>query len=139
MPAYLTVAEVADLLRLNPQTVRNWIDRGQLPAVRVGERRVRIRQSDLDEFLAAGATARDAKDDADAIAVAEELGADQWARLGTALAESSAALADEDHGRLADALNSLADAARGLAEVMSEREIRSDGSAADQRAERAKR
>jgi excisionase family DNA binding protein len=131
------VAEVTHLLRLNPQTVRNWIDRGQLPAVRVGERRVRIRQSDLDEFLAAGATARDAKDDA--IAVAEELGAEQSARLGTALAESTAALADEDHRRLADALNSLADAARGLAEVISEREIRSDGSAADQRAERAKR
>jgi hypothetical protein len=107
--------------------------------VRVGERRVRIRQSDPDEFLAAGATARDAKDHADAIAVAEQLDADQWARLGTALAESTAALADEDHGRLADALNSLADAARGLAEVISEREIRSDGSAADQRAERAKR
>jgi excisionase family DNA binding protein len=43
LPAYLTVGEVAELLRLNQQTVRNWIDRGELPAVRVGERRVRIR------------------------------------------------------------------------------------------------
>jgi excisionase family DNA binding protein len=40
--AYLTVEDVAKLLQLNPQTVRNWIDAGQLPAFRVG-RRVRIR------------------------------------------------------------------------------------------------
>jgi excisionase family DNA binding protein len=39
---FLTVAEVADLLKLNPQTIRNMIDRGDLTALRVG-RRVRIR------------------------------------------------------------------------------------------------
>jgi excisionase family DNA binding protein len=50
---FLTVAEVAELLKLNQQTVRNTIDRGELKAVRVGPRRVRIRQSDLDAFLAA--------------------------------------------------------------------------------------
>jgi hypothetical protein len=32
------------------------IDRGELQAVRVGQRRVRIRQSALDAFLAAGET-----------------------------------------------------------------------------------
>ena len=50
----LTVYEVAELLRLNQQTVRNMIDRGELAAVAVGTRRVRIRQSDLDRFLEAG-------------------------------------------------------------------------------------
>ena len=40
--SFLTVAEVADMLKLNQQTVRNWIDQGSLPALRVG-RRVRIR------------------------------------------------------------------------------------------------
>ena len=50
---YLTVAEVAELLRLNQQTVRNWIDQGSLPALRVG-RRVRIKQSDLDQLLSDG-------------------------------------------------------------------------------------
>jgi excisionase family DNA binding protein len=50
--AYLTVLEVAELLRLNQQTVRNIIDRGELRAVRVGPRRVRVRQSDLDAFIA---------------------------------------------------------------------------------------
>ena len=50
---FLTVAEVAELLKLNPQTVRNWIDQGSLPAVRVG-RRVRIQRSDFEQVLAQG-------------------------------------------------------------------------------------
>ena len=47
---YLTVADIAGLLKLNQQTVRNWIDQGSLPAVRVG-RRVRIRRADLQRVL----------------------------------------------------------------------------------------
>ncbi|MGP0053755.1 MAG: helix-turn-helix domain-containing protein [Solirubrobacteraceae bacterium] len=39
---YLTVAEIAARLKINPQTVRNWISRDELRAVRVGARRVRI-------------------------------------------------------------------------------------------------
>jgi excisionase family DNA binding protein len=54
MEELLTVDEVAGLLKVNAQTVRNWLDRGELGHVRVGSRRVRIRQSDLDAFLAAG-------------------------------------------------------------------------------------
>jgi excisionase family DNA binding protein len=52
---FLTVAEVAGLLKLNQQTVRNWIDQGSLPALRVG-RRVRIRRSDLERVLERGST-----------------------------------------------------------------------------------
>jgi excisionase family DNA binding protein len=48
--SFLTVAEVAAALKLNQQTVRNWIDQGSLPALRVG-RRVRIRRSDFDRLL----------------------------------------------------------------------------------------
>ena len=48
--SFLTVAEVAEKLRLNQQTVRNWIDAGSLPALRVG-RRVLIKRSDLDRIL----------------------------------------------------------------------------------------
>lgn len=48
---YLTVAEIATRFKLNPQTVRNWIDAGELRAVRVGARRVRVRQSDLEAFI----------------------------------------------------------------------------------------
>jgi excisionase family DNA binding protein len=51
--SFLTVAEVADRLRLNQQTVRNWIDAGSLPAVRVG-RRVRIKRSDLNRIVENG-------------------------------------------------------------------------------------
>jgi excisionase family DNA binding protein len=52
---YLTVAAVAEILKLNPQTVRNWIDQGSLPAIHVG-RRVRIRRSDFDQLIADGYT-----------------------------------------------------------------------------------
>jgi excisionase family DNA binding protein len=39
----LTVEEVAKWLRMNPQTVRKSIDRGELSAIHVGARRVRVR------------------------------------------------------------------------------------------------
>jgi excisionase family DNA binding protein len=53
---FLTVAEVAEMLKLNQQTVRNWIDQGSLPALRVG-RRVRILRSDFEHMLEEGYTA----------------------------------------------------------------------------------
>jgi excisionase family DNA binding protein len=58
---YLDVYEIAELLRVDQQTVRNWIVRGELPAIRVGGRRVRIRQDDLDAFLAASEFSGDAR------------------------------------------------------------------------------
>ena len=51
--SFLTVAEVAEALKLNQQTVRNWIDQGSLPAVRVG-RRVRILRSDFQRLVEEG-------------------------------------------------------------------------------------
>jgi excisionase family DNA binding protein len=50
---FMTVAEVAAVLKLNQQTVRNWIEAGTLPAVRIG-RRVRIKRSDFDAVVDAG-------------------------------------------------------------------------------------
>jgi excisionase family DNA binding protein len=47
----LTVDDIAQILKLNPQTVRNWIDRGYLGAIRIG-RRVRIPRAELDRLLA---------------------------------------------------------------------------------------
>jgi excisionase family DNA binding protein len=52
---FLTVAEVAAMLKLNQQTVRNWIDQGSLPALRVG-RRVRIKRSDSERIVQQGYT-----------------------------------------------------------------------------------
>jgi excisionase family DNA binding protein len=60
---FLTVAEVAELLKLNPQTVRNWIDQGSLSALRIG-RRVRIRREDFQALLDHGYTGRTARPDA---------------------------------------------------------------------------
>jgi excisionase family DNA binding protein len=54
---FMTVAAVASRLRLNQQTVRNWIGHGSLSAVRVG-RRVRILRRGLDALVEAGATSR---------------------------------------------------------------------------------
>lgn len=44
---YLTVAECADLLAVDHKTVRRLIDRGELPALRVG-RVLRIDPADLE-------------------------------------------------------------------------------------------
>jgi excisionase family DNA binding protein len=52
---FLTVAEVATLLKVNQQTVRNWIDQGKLAAVHVG-RRVRITRADLERVIQEGYT-----------------------------------------------------------------------------------
>ena len=46
----LTVDDIARILKLNPQTVRNWIDQGFLHAIRIG-RRVRVRRSEFDRLI----------------------------------------------------------------------------------------
>jgi excisionase family DNA binding protein len=48
---YLSVGEAAELLGVNPKTVRAEIARGRLPAVQVG-RVIRIRRDHIDERLA---------------------------------------------------------------------------------------
>lgn len=117
MNEFLTVAEIAEVLKINQMTVRNWIDRGELRAVRVGSRRVRVPRAAFDEFLAAGETAvtRAREDEPSAEPNATE---DDWARLGAALGKSSAALADEDRSALSQALGSVADAAARLADAL---------------------
>lgn len=46
---FMTVDEVAAVLKVNQQTVRNWITAGKLPAVHIG-RRVRIRRQDFERI-----------------------------------------------------------------------------------------
>lgn len=49
---FLTVAEVARLLRVSNMTVYRLISAGELPAVRVG-RSYRLREEDVDRYLSA--------------------------------------------------------------------------------------
>ena len=46
----LTVPQVAEEFQVTAQTIRNWIDQGVLPAVRVG-RAFRVRSEDVAELL----------------------------------------------------------------------------------------
>ena len=103
---YLTVAEIASELKLNQQTIRNWIDQGSLRAVRVGARRVRVLRSDLDRVLAEGATAPAVEDRAGGDPVGEVR-----RRLDPAVQRARDALAGDRKSELAAALSALADGA----------------------------
>lgn len=48
---FMTVAEVATLMRISTMTVYRLIKAGDIPAVRVGKS-YRIREDDVDRFLA---------------------------------------------------------------------------------------
>jgi len=52
---FLTVQEVADLMRVSSMTVYRLIKSGELPAVRVG-RSFRVAEGDVDTYLASGYT-----------------------------------------------------------------------------------
>ncbi|MFU8840028.1 MAG: helix-turn-helix domain-containing protein [Nitriliruptoraceae bacterium] len=54
----LTVAEVADVLRVSNMTVYRLIKAGDLPAIRVGKN-YRIREADLTRYLDHGIVAAD--------------------------------------------------------------------------------
>ena len=54
MDEYLTVAEVAERLKVTPLTVRRWLNSGQLVGVQLGDRAGwRIAESDLRAFIQA--------------------------------------------------------------------------------------
>ena len=48
----MTTSEVAYFLRVHPNTVRHWTNKGLLPSFRLGTRRDRrFRREDVDHFL----------------------------------------------------------------------------------------
>jgi excisionase family DNA binding protein len=126
---FLTVFEIADLLKVNQQTVRNWIDAGSLPAVRIGSRRVRVRASDLDRFIAAGSAAPSAErpqvvTDAPSRERAEPdredpEASEARARFGRALGDAVQKLTGPDTEGFVGALKELAGASSALAEALS--------------------
>ena len=106
------------LLKLNQQTVRNMIDRGELRAVRVGKRRVRIRRSDLDRFIEAGDTARREPEPQPEPAEVDEGSVTAWATFGAAMAEATAAFERADRDDLLRMLERLTDATRDLVDEL---------------------
>ncbi len=48
---YVTVTEAATLLRVAPSTVRRWIREGDVPAYRIGRRRVALKRDDLSNLI----------------------------------------------------------------------------------------
>lgn len=50
---WLTLAEIAEELRVSPATVRLWVSRGKLEARRAGQRKLLVRRSELDRMLEA--------------------------------------------------------------------------------------
>ena len=55
-PRYYTVRELADVLRVSDLTIRRMIHRGELRAVRVGPRNLRIPAAELERIEETGAT-----------------------------------------------------------------------------------
>jgi excisionase family DNA binding protein len=51
VPEALTTKQVAERLRVKPDTVRQWIADGKLPAFRVGSR-LRVRDEDIGRMVA---------------------------------------------------------------------------------------
>ncbi len=50
MDRYLTINEVSGILSIKPATIYKWVERGLLPANKMG-RLVRIRLADLQEWI----------------------------------------------------------------------------------------
>src|SRR5262245_43507181 len=48
---FVTVPEAAALLHVSSSTIRRWIREGDLPAYRIGQRRVALRRSDLATII----------------------------------------------------------------------------------------
>lgn len=78
------------------------IDRGKLGRVRVGQRRVRVRRSQLDAFLAAGESSR------------QHAEADPRQAVSEASSDVLAAVRAQDRDALDRAIARLADAAREI-------------------------
>jgi excisionase family DNA binding protein len=119
---YLTVNEIAEHLKLNPQTIRNWIEVGSLPAVRVG-RRVRIRRADLDRLLAQGTTATAQPQPATATTATTGTPAEAVEQLSDALERARRLLGRRSATRraeLAEALQDLTDAVATALQTLSD-------------------
>lgn len=52
LPELLTLQEACELLKVHPNTLRQWDRTGMLPAIRIGEKRIRrYRKEDIAKLL----------------------------------------------------------------------------------------
>jgi excisionase family DNA binding protein len=51
LPVYLSIQEAAEVMAVNPKTIRRRISTGVLPAYRYGSRNLRVRLDDLESTL----------------------------------------------------------------------------------------
>jgi excisionase family DNA binding protein len=59
---WLTVAQVADVVQVHPETVREWLRVGKLPGTLLSRRAGwRVREGDVQRFLAGGLGAPEGK------------------------------------------------------------------------------
>jgi len=119
---FLTVAEIADWLKVDPRLVRDFIDLGLLPAVQMESDEVRVKAADLERFIATF-TRWDRDDVADATRnVATCPRGDESARdrLVRALAGTFRKAASPEQSGLGSQLHALAAAAEELARELDE-------------------
>ena len=48
---YYTVPQAAAVLTMSPSTIWRWIEKGKLPAYRLGLRKIRVKKEDLDALI----------------------------------------------------------------------------------------
>jgi len=49
-PTYYTIEEVANILKVNPESVRRWVRAKKLPAIKLGGKYIRVSAVDLESF-----------------------------------------------------------------------------------------
>ena len=113
---FLTIAEIADWLKVDPRVVRNLIDLGLLPAVRMESHEVRVKTADLERFVATLTRWQREEDEAatqQGVAAYEDASARE--HFAHALAETVRAAASLDQSGLSAALRALSTAAQDFA------------------------
>jgi excisionase family DNA binding protein len=48
---FYTLQQVADMLQMHIETIRDFVKNKELPAYKIGKRDYRVRKADFDEFL----------------------------------------------------------------------------------------
>ena len=51
MEEFYTLQQVADMLQMHIETIRDFVKNKELPAYKIGKRDYRVRKADFDEFL----------------------------------------------------------------------------------------